>query len=284
MIAIRLVTVAFDSGVSRVVAESKFRWSKTKVLGNSESDPFIKKVARLKLNVPSSTESTVPQGSVRLASFGPVGALQERHPRSAAMIASRGNSHPQMGNPFFSGVTVIVGATGRAGAAAPQRFELLLRPKALANPGGAYSRIVSRCPASRPGRLAALTAPDDTCLPSNPNSRGADRPRSLVAEDSWIPEKFAITLATAPTRSPSNPLSRPEPVFSNPSVAVPPLRAPEKLLSTLESSPLVLRSPSSFEAPPGLEAWLQAMPARLGTMAPTAFWVAAGDSPTSPDS
>ena len=103
-----------------------------------------------------------------------------------------------------------------------------------------------------------------------------------MAEEPCMPAKFAITLATRPILSPSNPLSRFEPVFSNPSVALPPLKAPLKLLSRLESNPLVERSPISFEAPPGLEAWLQAMPARLGTMAPTAFCVAAGDSPTSP--
>ena len=120
-------------------------------------------------------------------------------------------------------------------------------------------------------------------LASDSYSSGAAMLSNLVADEPCMPAKFPITLATATTLSPSNPLTRFEPVFRSPSVTLPPPKAAPKLLSRLVSNPLLEKRPINFEAPPGVETSLQAMPARLGTTAAIAFCVLAGDSPISPE-
>src|SRR3974390_1227830 len=278
MMAIRSVTVGFDSGVRLVVAESKFRWSKTKVLGNSLSEPFSMKFARLKVKYPSSTESTVPQGSDMLAILGPVGALQDRHHRKAAMRSKRGSSHHQMGTPFFTGSATATRRTAGTGAA-PQMSVLWLRPKAVPSPSGIPRWTLSRWLVSNVDKPEAVIPEVVKCRPSTPKNKLATRLSSVEAEANRIPDALATRLATLPARSPNTLDINVEPVFSTPSVTAPPDNNPPRLLCRSSGNLVPEIRLNNFDAPPGVDASLHAIPAILGTAIPKACAVLAGVSP-----
>src|SRR6516162_4449649 len=88
-----------------------------------------------------------------------------------------------------------------------------------------------------------------------------------------------MTLATAPALSPSRLETSPEPVFSKPSVALPPASRPPRLEWRSLGSRVSLIRPNNLDAPPAVEASLHAIPAREGITVPIACWVLAGVSP-----
>jgi hypothetical protein len=143
---------------------------------------------------------------------------------------------------------------------------LLPSPRAFPKPGGTAFRIVSRWLESSEDRDVGVMPPLVMCRPSTLNNSGAATFISEDADANWMPEAFATRLVTAPALSPRRLEMRPEPVFIRFSVAPPPPNRLPMLPRILSGDGALDIADMRRETPAGVDAVLQAAPARVGTM------------------